>query len=100
SAHLYLHPFPTRRSSDLTLALEPADAARAMLHEALMGPAVAAVKLMSLDPFDAHRAFAATVGVADDLAARAASHADGPPTDLPRSEEHTSELQSRFDLVC
>src|SRR5438067_2945255 len=26
---------------------------------------------------------------------------DGPaPLQLPRSEEHTSELQSRFDLVC
>src|SRR5699024_12594633 len=23
-----------------------------------------------------------------------------PPTSEPRSEEHTSELQSRFDLVC
>src|SRR5438067_10102715 len=23
-----------------------------------------------------------------------------PPTGRPRSEEHTSELQSRFDLVC
>src|SRR5437868_10944052 len=26
--------------------------------------------------------------------------ADGPARGLPRSEEHTSELQSRFDLVC
>src|SRR5207249_10207443 len=25
---------------------------------------------------------------------------DGGGRDLPRSEEHTSELQSRFDLVC
>src|SRR5699024_12392873 len=29
-----------------------------------------------------------------------ASHRAGQPSGLPRSEEHTSELQSRFDLVC
>src|SRR5207249_9966493 len=27
-------------------------------------------------------------------------HADAPRADRDRSEEHTSELQSRFDLVC
>src|SRR5699024_12481917 len=27
-------------------------------------------------------------------------HQRSPGADLPRSEEHTSELQSRFDLVC
>src|SRR5699024_12491095 len=28
------------------------------------------------------------------------NHSDLPPTRYPRAEEHTSELQSRFDRVC
>src|SRR5206468_5633690 len=72
----HLHSFPTRRSSDLyssrlrTAAVSP-DRARA-------GGATA-------------RAFGTTPPRARNLKARAVA---------PRSEEHTSELQSRSDLVC
>src|SRR5437868_11373771 len=34
------------------------------------------------------------------LGRRAARHRGDPGAERPRSEEHTSELQSRFDLVC
>src|SRR5437868_8242980 len=42
-------------------------------------------------------------GACEHPGARAAATrhaAETPPTRAPRSEEHTSELQSRFDLVC
>src|SRR5699024_12582992 len=72
--HPYLHSFPTRRSSDLPVGL-----------------------LRVLPPGDAR------AGRPERVAARHAG-LHGPPRShraaRPRSEEHTSELQSRFDLVC
>src|SRR5947207_4801403 len=85
-AHRYLHSFPTRRSSDLGfqgrramqpepgLALLPEPIALALDHEGV------AVMQESIED-----------GGGDDVVAE----------DLtPRSEEHTSELQSHSDLVC
>src|SRR5207249_11347874 len=87
-----LHSFPTRRSSDLPTAAEYAP------HESTRAPHVT--------PREPLRP----------QSAEAPAAADGPSTvvrggRLPatpswarvgrtRSEEHTSELQSRFDLVC
>src|SRR5699024_11871663 len=74
----YLHSFPTRRSSDLRrwrlgLSSPPADGCR-------------------------------FPGVVGEAAARAhtirSRHTAAMGVDESRSEEHTSELQSRFDLVC
>src|SRR5699024_12718279 len=76
-----LHSFPTRRSSDL-----PG-------HQALLACITLRLDLLG------H-------GVRrDGLELRLTEAARQPQTPLPvvghhRSEEHTSELQSRFDLVC
>src|SRR5207249_5347740 len=75
--HPDLHSFPTRRSSDLEDA--PGVAGR---HA---GPAVG-----HLHPDEA--------GVA--VGGRRDAHLAALRGELQRSEEHTSELQSRFDLVC
>src|SRR5690606_41957219 len=80
-----LHPFPTRRSSDLAdfrtlarwFAQAPDDAARHRLWRVAFG---------------LHSSRHLTVD-ADTLAERTA-------VPEPRSEEHTSELQSRENLVC
>src|SRR5699024_12725595 len=70
--------FPTRRSSDLYIVHELADAAR-VVHDVLLLLALAPV--LGAD---------AQAGVQKRLLPHAGV----------RSEEHTSELQSRFDLVC
>src|SRR5437868_14893868 len=74
--HQDLHSFPTRRSSDLGDKFDvdiPLDEARPEEFDALMIPG----GLMNPDELRA-------------------THLDS----SDRSEEHTSELQSRFDLVC
>src|SRR5206468_12806757 len=74
-----LHSFPTRRSSDLSLIELPA----AMTHSSI--------------PAETRRDH----GVADGLVRLSVGIEDVADliSDL-RSEEHTSELQSRSDLVC
>src|SRR5207249_11102433 len=88
---LHPHSFPTRRSSDL-LRRAPT-AARCRL------PAIAAAGFGS-----GSRAASGQLLRVPPAAARAASRrarrAGEGPARYRRSEEHTSELQSRFDLVC
>src|SRR5699024_12576988 len=73
-AHRDLHSFPTRRSSDLdetrTLTIDPADYA--------LNPDSGEYRIVKAFRY----------------------HDDMKVFWLTRSEEHTSELQSRFDLVC
>src|SRR5699024_12788699 len=79
--HLPLHSFPTRRSSDLiVLPVCPGDqdAAVIFFH-------------MFHDPGNLRRSLA----LAEDHLRLSRPQIAG-----IRSEEHTSELQSRFDLVC
>src|SRR5207247_8786866 len=64
--HRDLHSFPTRRSSDLTAASEPAARPTIMIRRCRLATIM----------------WPSTCGCAS------------------RSEEHTSELQSRVDLVC
>src|SRR5207249_12069711 len=85
--HPDLHSFPTRRSSDL-----------------VAGPAVsvgrwlAGVTTVGGELADAARAVTDVAGIT--LRRGDALHAAVVHADVTRSEEHTSELQSRFDLVC
>src|SRR5699024_12460841 len=76
-ALLHLHSFPTRRSSDLT-----------GLHDQI------SVQDIGIDNLTAADGLA--VGRASGFVGRAMERL----LDGFRSEEHTSELQSRFDLVC
>lgn len=65
------------------LGVSPAGAALGVLQETVTGPAVAAVKLMSVDPFQAHRAIANLLPLIDRIAQQAAQHAETAPSELP-----------------
>src|SRR5205823_13543248 len=80
-----LHSFPTRRSSDL----DPVDHEAGGGHAAIGAYHVAGLQIAQPDG----RAFAEHGG----RGLRAHVHQ---PQRLPRSEEHTSELQSLAYLVC
>src|SRR5699024_12831116 len=85
----HLHSFPTRRSSDLTPLPRPASAAACHCDQETW-------KLKEiLAPLDKllDQVSDCTAAVGTPLWSRTLL------TNL-RSEEHTSELQSRFDLVC
>src|SRR5690606_40511019 len=93
-----LPSFPTRRSSDLGNGIGPSRRYRLRLDGDTTDTTPRSL--------DAKVAFG-TDGVArDDLNAargRACGHGNAAPVacgDRPRSEEHTSELQSRENLVC
>src|SRR5699024_11270751 len=87
----YLHPFPTRRSSDLSC--------KACASDCPTGIDMATFKSETL-----HRTYQGkrrprshyTLGRLPQWLRLAAPFARV----VNRSEEHTSELQSRFDLVC
>src|SRR5699024_11316923 len=85
-----LHSFPTRRSSDLGTGIQVENtrfnesrSKMAVLFSACFG-------FGDIDYLAFFRLFVCCI-------ARADGHGDG---DYLRSEEHTSELQSRFDIVC
>lgn len=63
--------------------LEPLDAARATIFNAVTGPAGAAVRLLGLDPVTVHRLLASMAAEMDDTAHLAARAADGPLDGLP-----------------
>src|SRR5207249_10929976 len=87
---LHLHSFPTRRSSDLS---------RSLLRRIRRGTAdpVATMRaLIGRGPCSCLRRGPRSPRY---RAGCVRSHAPR-KTPWPRSEEHTSELQSRFDLVC
>src|SRR2546421_9194690 len=74
----------------------PAERLGFMLADA--GARVLVTQAALLDRFPAHRA--RLVCLDGDRGAIAANPAIAPALRLERSEEHTSELQSRSDLVC
>src|SRR5206468_12249130 len=90
-SHCDVHSFPTRRSSDLDGA-GPARAARRCPSTSAtkVRRAMAMLRAMAMGAMAMPRAMA--MGAMAMLRARAMPRA--------RSEEHTSELQSRSDLVC
>jgi urease accessory protein len=63
--------------------LEPIGAAAAAMHDAVAGPATAAVRLLGLDPFSVHAVLARLGPDLDALIAEGASYAHAPPADLP-----------------
>ena len=63
--------------------LAPRAAALAALHEAVTGPAAAAVRLLGLDPFATHAALARLGPLLDQLAADADRHSGSSPEELP-----------------
>src|SRR5690606_40404988 len=92
-APLALHSFPTRRSSDLSCIdgvrdLTPLDDRR---YDAVLETKVAYMTFK----------FKVTVELTEvTVPERIAAKIEGAPMGLVRSEEHTSELQSRENLVC
>src|SRR5699024_11717415 len=94
-----LCPFPTRRSSDLW-GIPTKDCLRSVRNVLPDIPLVASGGMKT--GHDAAKAVALgadTVGFARKLL-EAATISTESVEEVMRSEEHTSELQSRFDLVC
>src|SRR5207249_8986741 len=93
-------PFPTRRSSDL-LGLQAGDAL-GVLEGASVGAQTVARKRQRIESGDyGEPGFRLNLMHKDlRLAVEAARSARAGLPVAERSEEHTSELQSRFDLVC
>src|SRR5699024_12598910 len=96
SHHPHLHSFPTRRSSDLifeqfkdtfTNTLADIKVDDGLKEGTDMGPLAHERRLTSMQQF------------VDDATQKGAKVLLG-GENTSRSEEHTSELQSRFDLVC
>src|SRR5207249_9612447 len=93
-----LASFPTRRSSDLPQAvraireMRPGDRVF-VYHSGGVSGIVGLATARSEPRDDPKNAKSAVVELEFDGRLE-------PPTTLARSEEHTSELQSRFDLVC
>src|SRR5207248_11075723 len=94
-----LHSFPTRRSSDLPPAAGGGAAAgrgRPISH----GAARDARDPRPLGPAPPAAGGAGSLWGGQRLAHPAAEGGRGPAAGAGRSEEHTSELQSPYDLVC
>lgn len=64
-------------------ALDPRDAALAVLHDTVSTSAAAAVRLMHTDPFQVHGMLVRMTARLDHLAMMATLHADGPAHELP-----------------
>src|SRR5699024_12724860 len=86
-AYIVLYSSPTRRSSDLST--RAANSVAAVLPGPARTPASGAYPCAT---FTARRRL--------DSPQRATTGIAAVPSVCGRSEEHTSELQSRFDLVC
>src|SRR5207244_5614985 len=86
----YLHPFPTRRSSDLTLAVVLAP----ILCSASEGVSLDALVAEALARNPEIKVYSA------EIAAVKAERRTAGEWQKHRSEEHTSELQSPDHLVC
>src|SRR5207248_11542676 len=88
------HSFPTRRSSDLVARGPRAPSGRALAQGLAGRAALAAVAVAGLV------AIGVPLASANALRRSEAAAAAGDTSATRRSEEHTSELQSPYDLVC
>ncbi|WP_233496101.1 urease accessory protein UreF [Geodermatophilus sp. TF02-6] len=75
--------------------LPPRAAALAAVHDAVAGPATAAVRLLGLDPFATHAALARLGPLLDEVAADADRHAAADPADLPASSTPLLDLAAQ-----
>src|SRR5699024_12098817 len=97
---LHVPSVPTRRSSDLTFDARDPRALSQFWRDVLgyVHPGPPGVRLEpGADPLAAWDDFLETSGVPEERR-NSASALEDPDGNGPRSEEHTSELQSRFDL--
>src|SRR5690606_41751512 len=96
--HLYLHSFPTRRSSDLTIHCwtSPTSCSRTWSVTCHSSTRTAPCRAWSRCPTCCDRS-SSTRWAAE---TNGATPCRPPPSGEERSEEHTSELQSRENLVC
>src|SRR5690606_40295315 len=92
-----LHSFPTRRSSDLTLSVAGGRVQRQL--RALRGHPDVTNRARASFIGDGEGGFLGRGGEPSQ-AVGAAVRKGGHDTGTARSEEHTSELQSRENLVC
>src|SRR5207302_8868632 len=92
------HSFPTRRSSDLGLLIVPVDPMRKTIFQHIQRPRCLHGRVHSLivARTEFKNALAPPVPAVTPAAVRVLIVEDA----LYRSEEHTSELQSRENLVC
>src|SRR5206468_10484299 len=90
-AHRSLHSFPTRRSSDLLPRLHEDDALRAVRAAAEMGTVLQELNVRLQATWGVRLENRTGVNTGEVITGTAATG---------RSEEHTSELQLRSDLVC
>src|SRR5699024_11325835 len=97
SSHLGLHSIPTRRSSDLhTCGVH--DRRRSSTHGKRV-PCISSYEKGD-DPLSTHdpKRYYQTINLIEETGA--SEHSIRRYVRVLRSEEHTSELQSRFELVC
>ncbi|APX33794.1 hypothetical protein BH708_14950 [Brachybacterium sp. P6-10-X1] len=80
------------------LGLDARDAAGLVLYETAATPAVAAVKLMSIDPFATHRCLAELAGELDELAATATSFAPRDARELPAHTAPLSDIAAELHV--
>src|SRR5690606_40138598 len=93
-----LHSFPTRRSSDLAAGVRAG--LRLILHQVACNVAQGAVKLLN-SPLDSRSQICRIVCLGDiSRPLHGPRYKPARSRGLERSEEHTSELQSRENLVC
>src|SRR5699024_12184473 len=96
--HYNLFPFPTRRSSDLHIISANMHVVRTSLMEILIYLIYGIVR-DCLPILPKTRMMLTSLKVKESITTMYIQPLVLPPK-TGRSEEHTSELQSRFDLVC
>ena len=76
--------------------LAPADAALAVAHDATIGPATAAVRLLGLDPFTVHAALARLAPDINAVAAQGAQHVHSAPDELPATSAPLLDIAAEY----
>src|SRR5699024_12345704 len=94
--HTYLYSFPTRRSSDLTPIIYILTDEMHFMDTLIEEQCMVELKRWRGENPDT----AVTESVPAGLIKQYAASKEETIKEPGRSEEHTSELQSRFDLVC
>src|SRR5205807_9679460 len=94
----YLHSFPTRRSSDLVVA--PPATKNLFLNRVVNADCLTFLPTLPSRCIDFVFTDPPYLSRYQDRTGRSVTNDDRDPWLMPRSEEHTSELQSPCNLVC